>query len=543
MTASDSFLVRGAHLFDGHRHLGEAAVGVRDGRVHAIGELSRVRDRTGPVTEVDANGGLLAPGFVDAHCHPLTGGVDLLGCDLSDCGSPDEVLAAIADHVRDDSGADEDWVLGGGWAVDLFGPDGPTAADLDRVVGDRPTFLSSSDRHDAWASSAALRLAGVDADTPDPEDGWLVRDADGRPTGVMREGAMELVWRHVTLSDSRKREALLRAQDFMLSHGIVGWQDALLGGYAALYDPTETYLELLAEGLLHARVRGALWWDRRRGVEQVADLVTTRNRLREGGLDAGSVKLMVDGISETFTAAVTEPWLDVHDCPCGDRGLAFLDADQLAEAVVALDRAGLWAHFHAIGDRAVTLALDAVEAARRTNGFNTQAHQVAHLQLVRPQDRARFAHLGVTANLEGIWAHTRTPAVLDVWDHLDEERRQWHYPFADLVASGVAVAGGSDWPVNTPDPLAAIHVLVNRNLEGDPSDRLVPDQALSVTDAFRAYTQGAARVNQQHSGTVQVGVPADLVLLDRDPFDGPAEEIKDARVVATWVDGTVRYRA
>lgn len=540
MSPHDPFLVRGGRLFDGHRYLPDtAAVGVRDGRIVAMGDLDRVRDVTGAVTEVDAGGGLLSAGFVDAHCHPLTGGLDLLGCDLSAYEESDEILREVAEHVAGTQ--DDGWLVGGGWPVDAFGPDGPTAEQLDRVVGDRPAFLASADRHDAWVSSAALRLAGVDAETADPPDGWLVRDGRGHPTGVLRESAMELVWPLVEVTRERKRDGLLRAQDFLFSHGIVGWHDALLGGYAALHDPTRAYLDLIGEGRLHGRVRGALWWDRRRGVEQVEDLVATRDRLRSAGLDAGSVKLMVDGIAETFTASVTEPWTGLHDCPCGDSGLAFFEPDQLTEAVVALDGAGLWAHFHAIGDRAVTMALDAVEAARRAHGFTDRAHQVAHLQLVRPEDRPRFAHLGVTANLEGIWAHLQTPAVVDVWDHLDEERRGWHYPFADLVASGVAVAGGSDWPVNTPDPLAAIHVLVNRRLGADADDALVPSQALDLTTAFAAHTRGSARVNQQHTGTVQIGVPADLVLLDRDPFAGPADGIKDTRPVATWVGGVLRH--
>jgi predicted amidohydrolase YtcJ len=303
----------------------------------------------------------------------------------------------------------------------------------------------------------------------------------------------------------------------------------------------EGYVDLLAEGSLTARVRASQWWDRHRGVEQLDDLVAERDRLAAAGLDAGSVKLMMDGIAETYTATVTEPYLDLSGCPCGDRGLTFLPPEQVREAVVALDAAGFAAHFHAIGDRAVHDALDALEAARDANGPRQQRHQVAHLQLVRPEDRRRFGELGVTANVEGMWVMLGSGSVQLLLPHLDGERATWHYPFADIVAGGGQLAGGSDWPVNPPEPLSAVHALVNRTAytpDGDPGDPLCPEQAVSLETAMAAYTSGSARVvSSEATGRVEVGAVADLAVLDRDPFAGPSAEIGGTRVLATYVGG------
>ena len=271
------------------------------------------------------------------------------------------------------------------------------------------------------------------------------------------------------------------------------------------------------------------------------ELRQRRERLREAGLDAGSVKLMVDGIAETFTAAVTEPYVRHTGCRCGDSGLEFLAPEQLQEAVRALDAAGFGAHFHAIGDRAVHDALDAVERVREANGRSGNLHQIAHLQLVRPEDRRRFAELGVTANLEGMWAVADTPAVQLLEPYLERERMSWHYPFGEIAQHGAAIAGGSDWPVNPPEPVQAIHALVNRSgyaSGGRPADPLVPEQALSLEQAMSAYTLGAAEVNGWPDlGRVQPGARADLVVLEPDPFEGGREEIGSATVRTTYVGG------
>lgn len=542
-------------LFDGLRYHHDHAVGIRGRAIHAVGPLDRVREAMSAggsrAEEFDAAGGLVMPTFHDAHVHPLIGGLELRNALLTGCDSAEECLDAIADAVaaqadeRDGPGRDT-WFRAGGWSLEHFDQrTGPTAEALDRVVGHRPAFLPSNDHHNAWVNTRALELAGIDRDTPDPPDGWIERDRDGNPTGTLREAAALLVHRLVDTTREEKREALRDAQAHLHSWGIVGWQDALVGGYAGIDDPTQAYLDLVGDDELVARVRLALWWDRHRGVEQLEDLVAERDRLAEAGLDAGSVKLMVDGVSETFTMAVDEPYLGGARCPCpgGERGLAFLEPGQLDEAVTALDAAGFQAHFHALGDRAVRTSLDAVEAARRANGWSHQRHQLAHLQLVAPRDRNRFRLLGAIANVEGMWARYNTPAVQMVEPYLDRERLEWQYPFADIVGSGALVAGGSDWPINPPDPMEAIHVLVNRSSrETDERDEEPPmrdEQGLTLTQALQAYTSGAAHANhQEDSGNLRVGASADVLVLDRDPFDLHEDHIGSAEPVSVWSRGS-----
>jgi predicted amidohydrolase YtcJ len=416
------------------------------------------------------------------------------------------------------------------------------------VLPQQPAFLPSSDHHNAWVNSAALQLCGIDEHTPDPPDGWIERDASGRPTGTLREAAMALVGDRVTTSAAEYYEALLEAQQYLWSVGITGWHDALVGGYAGIDDPTPAYLRAIAAGTLRSHVRGSLWWDRHRSrtdaeiAAQAEELVVRRHELHEAGLDAGSVKIMVDGIAETFTATVGTGYSGLAvACPCGDHGLPFLSREALQATAVAVDRAGLQLHFHAIGDQAVHDALDAVEAARRCNGMNDRRHHIAHLQLVRPEDRPRFRRLGVVANLEGMWASADDPAVQSMVPHLPREQTAWHYPFADIVAAGGAVSGGSDWPVNRPDPVSALHVLVNRRSWSGSADRpvpLLPEQALTLETAFGAYTSGSAYVNHRpQAGAVQVGSVADLVVLDRDPFRGKDDDIGASRVASTWIAG------
>jgi predicted amidohydrolase YtcJ len=542
-SAMTQTLFTNGQVFDGVRYAGRADVLVGGDRVVAVGDPDDVRRSAGPrVEEVDLAGGLLTPGFLDGHMHPLVGGLERNRCELTELSSAEEYFDAIREHHADQPSGG--WFRGGGWAVTAFGPGGPTAEMLDRLVPDRPAFLPSSDHHDAWVNTKALEIAGITKDTPDPSDGWFERDADGHPTGTVREGAMAMVGDHLSTTREEYRDAMLEAQRYLTTWGITGWHDALIGGYAGLDDPTQSYLDLIASGQLVSRVRASQWWDRHRGPEQVEDLVAERDRLAAAGLRADSVKVMVDGITETFTAAVTEPYLDLVGCRCGDRGMAFLEPEPIREALIALDAAGFAAHFHAIGDRAVHYALDAVAAARRTNGMRRTRHQVAHLQLVRPEDRGRFRALGATANLEGSWAHAATPAVEVAMKHLDDERIGWHYPFRDIVSSGAPTAGGSDWPVNPPGPISAVHVLVNRWSYGqDPDkDALLPEQGLTLEQALAAYTSGTARVNGWTDvGNLQVGTRADLALLDRDPFRGPAEEIGAASVSATYQAGNRVY--
>jgi predicted amidohydrolase YtcJ len=357
------------------------------GRITAVGDDS-LRDLAGPSTRVvDIDNGLLIPGFQDAHVHPLSGGLARLSCDLSALDNASDYLAAIGSYAAASPGLE--WISGAGWMMAAFPGGLPRREALDSVVPDRPAYFTNRDGHGAWVNSRALDLAGIDATTPDPGDGRIERDAEGVATGVLHEGAMDLVvglLPRATLDD--QVVGLLEAQRYLHSLGITAWQDAIVGGYSHIPDASEAYRALATSGRLTARVVGALWWTRSRGAEQIAELVDRRERLTLPGFSPTSVKIMQDGVAENFTAAMTSPYLDACGHETSNRGLSMVDPAELRGYVTELDRLGFQVHVHAIGDRAVREALDSFEAARAANGASDNRHHIAHIQLIHPDDVA-----------------------------------------------------------------------------------------------------------------------------------------------------------
>jgi len=510
---------------------------------------------------VDLRGRALLPGFQDAHVHPAFAGVTMLRCDLTDAAGADEALAVIAGYAR--AHPDQEWISGSGWRMEWFAGGTPSRELLDTAVGGRPAYLTNRDGHGAWVSSRALDLAGLDAATPDPPDGRVERTADGTPQGTLHEGAATLVGRLVPAASLDERLAgLLLAQRHMHSLGITAWQDAIVGDYLGHADPLPVYLAAVAAGRLTARVEGALWWDRGRGGEQLADLLTRRELARReahrpgsgelgsGGAESGragrfqanTVKIMQDGVAENFTAGMIEDYLDGCGRQTGNRGMSYVDPQELREHVTRLDAERFGVHFHAIGDRAVREALDAVAAARNANGPTPGRHHIAHLQVVHGDDIPRFRELGVTANMQALWA-THEPQMDDLTiPFLGAERAVRQYPFGDLLRSGAMLAAGSDWAVSSANPLWGIHTAVTRTLPpgaGEPAaEPLLPGQALSLGAALAAYTAGSAYVNNlDQTGAIEPGRLADLIVVDRDPFAGPAGKIGATTVLLTYVGG------
>ncbi|MFI8961868.1 amidohydrolase [Streptomyces sp. NPDC053493] len=516
------------------------SLAVSGDRITAVGH-DEVRELIGPRTEVvDLAGRLLIPGFQDAHVHAVGGGLELAACDLTGVVDADGCLERIRAYAE--AHPDREWITGSGWSMESFAGGLPTRQLLDSVVPDRPVLLSNRDHHGAWANTRALELAGITADTPDPADGRIEREADGFPSGMLQEGATDLVARLVPPSTPEERLAgLLRAQRLLHSLGVTGWQDALLGAFNGMPDPSDAYRTAARDGSLTARVTGALWWDRERGAEQIPELVARREELTYGRFRAGSVKIMQDGIAENFTAAMTAPYLDGCGCATANSGLSFVDPQALRGHVTALDALGFQVHFHALGDRAVREALDAVEAAVAANGRRGNRHHLAHLQVVHPDDLPRFAALGALANIQPLWAaHEPQMDELTI-PFLGPERAAWQYPFAGLLRAGATLVAGSDWPVSSPDPLAGLHVAVNRR-EPDATDARVflPEQRIDLLSALAAYTAGSAHVNgHDDAGSLLPGHLADLVVLDRDILAAPPEEIAEARVERTYVGGAL----
>jgi predicted amidohydrolase YtcJ len=357
-------LFTGGSVFDGHRHLPEHSLLVDEGKVAGVlspDDLAEL-DRPAGLDVVDLAGGLVSPGFTDAHCHPIQGGLERMQCDLTDGTTREDYLALVRDYA---ARYDGQWITGGGWAMAAFPGGTPSAADLDAVVPDRPVFLPNRDHHGAWVNSRALALAGMTAETPDPADGRIERLPDGTPQGTLHEGAMDVVGALLPLPEPAEYAAgLVEGQRYLFSLGVTAWQDAIVGAYAGMADTGSTYLDAIASGDLVADVVGALWWDRELGLEQVADLVERRRAQTNGRYRATSVKIMQDGVCENFTAAMLSPYLDVHGHATDNAGHSFVDPGVLMDVVVALAAESFQVHVHCIGDRGTREALDAFAAAR-----------------------------------------------------------------------------------------------------------------------------------------------------------------------------------
>jgi predicted amidohydrolase YtcJ len=517
------------------------AIAIRDGTVLAIGSDDELAGLPAGET-VDLGGRPVLPGFVDAHVHPVLGGVEMGRCDLTGTRTAADAERVVAAYAA--AHPELEWITGGGWSMASF-PDGrPVGSRLDAVCGDRPVFLINRDHHSAWVSSTALRAAGIHAGTADPADGRIERDAAGEPTGLLHEGAMALVDRLLPeTTDAEYRDGLRTAQRYLHSLGVVAWQDAWVhvdGPESGLH---RAYLAADRDGWLTARVVGALWWERAwTDVDaQVARLVEARAAAPAGARHyrPDAVKIMQDGVAETFTAGLLAPYLDRCGHPTGNHGLSFLAPELLGRVVRELVAADFHVHFHALGDRAVREVLDALAAVPAGD-----RHQLAHLQLVHPDDIPRFAAVGAIANLQPLWA-CHEPQMDDLTiPFLGAERARLQYPFAALEAAGARLAMGSDWPVSSPDPVLGLHTAVNRIVPGAPAGTPPLEQAqrLGLATALTAYTEGS-RSALGLGPALDVGAQADLVVLDRDPFALPAELIHTARVQRTYAGGRLVHHA
>lgn len=544
--ATADLLIFNARLWSPGGILPHTALAASNGVITELGS-DELRDRITATTTIDAQGGLVTPGFVDSHVHAIFGGVEKNRCDLSLCESLEEAEETIQRYAQEHP--DVPWILGGGWRMPWFPGGTPHRLDLDRLVPDRPAFLVNADHHGAWANTRALELAGITAETPDPQDGRIERDADGSPSGTLHEGAAELlgdVMPETTVEELRR--GLLDGEQYLLSHGVVGWQDAILGEYGGYPDITSVYTQLTDEGALSARVSGALWvsrgFDGRDIPSFVADLLRRRDEYEREGFTLNTAKIMVDGVAENATAAMHDEYLpEPTECACSrGSGLAYFSREELIEIVPLLNEAGINVHFHAIGDRAVSYALDAVAAVPEPVRAARRNH-LAHLQIVKPEDLPRFQELGVTANLQMVWACMDDQMVNLTFGLIGEERVTWQYPFGSLARLHTTLACGSDWPVSTPDPWQAIHVGVTRREPGGARGPLLPDEALTLEQALAAYTLGSHDLLGLPGGVIEVGRVCDLAIADRDPFAHPESEISFTKNVATVVAGKVVYRA
>ena len=537
---SGGLILTGAPVYtmDAARRWAEA-VAVRGGRIAAVGtraDVTAAMEETSTVVEL--GGGMVLPGFQDAHVHALFGGLNRLRCDLHDAGDMRGHVEVVAAYAR--ANPDAEWILGGGWAMDAFPGGTPHRSLLDAIVPDRPVYLQNRDGHGAWVNSKALELAGIGARTPDPSGGRIERDEAGQPSGTLHEHAMDLVAALTPAPSSGEREeALGLAQAYVHSLGITAWQDPWI-----TEPELQTYAALDERGELTAHVCLDLLWERDRDESQIEDLIARREWFTRGRVRAGGVKIFQDGVVENFTASMLDPYLDSSGRPTTNRGISMVEPAALNHYVSLLDASGFQVHFHAIGDRAVRESLDSLERARLANGPRDARHHICHLQVVHPADVKRFRALGVVANCQPFWACEDAQMRDHTIPFLGPERSERQYPFASLRRSGATLAFGSDWFVSTPDPLLQIEVAVNRIPPDDRSaEPFLPTERLDLPAALEAFTIGSAFVNHRDadSGSLETGKAADLVVLDRNLFaeEGPPGE---AKVLATLIDGEPVYR-
>jgi predicted amidohydrolase YtcJ len=514
------------------------AVAVSGGKIVFVGTNAAARAWRGPKTNVvDLSGKMLLPAFHDSHVHPVTSGIEAGQCDLHGLESPEEVLAAVRRYAR--SHPDRAWILGGGWELPTFPNANPSKGLLDEAVPDRPAFLTAMDGHSAWANSKALSLARITKKTPDPPDGRIERDpATGEPTGTLRESAADLVGRLVPPYTAKDYEDGLRlALGKANALGLTSLQEA-----NASPQVLEAYREFDRRGDLTARVVAAMHVDPGKGLSQVPKLVAERSEYGGRRLHPRAVKIFADGVLETRTAAVLEPYVGFGD----DRGKANLDPALFDSLAVALDREGFQIHVHAIGDRAIRMALDALEAARRANGPRDSRHHIAHLELVDPEDIPRFRRLSVIANFQPFWANGDTYLTEMTEPELGPARSRWLYPIASVLHSGAVVAFGSDWNVTSMNPFDGIEVAVtHRSPSAGPGPAWLPEERIALPEAIAAYTAAGAYLDftEKETGTIAVGKAADLVVLDRNLFEIPPSQIHEAKVLLTLLDGKEVYRA
>jgi predicted amidohydrolase YtcJ len=497
------------------------ALAVRDGEIVAVGSEARVAPWLGPRTPVVE-----------------LAGRTLRGCGLQQEDTLEKLLAALERCARR---RPEGWLLGLDFDLGVF-PDGsPRREVLDAILPDRPVLVLAMDGHNAWANSEALSRAGIDRETPDPPKGVIERDpATGEPSGTLRETAQSLVADLVPKpSPAEDVRALRRALRELSRLGVTSLIDASTGE-----TDWRAYRWLAERGELTARVRACLTHgvfadhrgpDFERALAARASFASPRLRI-------DAVKLFLDGVLEGETAALLEPYLDVGESRDGqNRGELNFEPEELERLVTRFDALGLQVHMHAIGDAGVRAGLDAVEAARARNGPRDNRHHIAHLQLVAASDLPRFAALDVTANFQSLWAYPDTWILELNLPVVGRERVNRMYPLGSLRAAGARIVGGSDWSVSSASPLLAIETAVRRQDPDDPQalEILNPGERVDLAFMLDAYTRNAAWLmhQEQQVGSLELGKRADLVVLSRDLFAIPADEIGEVEVLLTLLDG------
>ena len=499
-----------------------------DGRILATGG-SELKERYNRAAPIDGNGRYVLPGLVDAHAHLYSQGFLQISLDLAGTPSLDESIDRIRQFAADNPR--RSWLLGRGWNQVLWPvQEFPTASDIDAVVSDRPVWLRRIDGHAAWANTRALEIAGIDDDTPDPIGGKILRDDNGKATGVLIDKAMGLVEQHVPKPDKAAiRQAYLKAVESLVALGMTGMHDAGINVAEA-----EVLISMADNDELDMRVY-AMISDAGENLDAIAEPLIAYGDDR---LDIRSVKLYSDGALGSRGAAMIEPYSDDPE----NRGLPFWTQDELDGFVRKANGMGFQVGIHAIGDLGNRMALDSFERAQ--NGEPSPLrNRVEHAQIIAPDDIPRFAELGVIASMQPIHA-TSDKNMAE--DRIGPDRIKGGYAWRRLLDTGAVIAAGSDFPVELPNPFLGLYAAVTRmDRAGEPDGGWYPDQALTRAEALHAFTLGAAyaALREDRLGSLEAGKWADFIIVDRDYFEIPESTIDDIRVLETWVGGERVYSA
>jgi predicted amidohydrolase YtcJ len=520
------------------------AVAIGGDKILAVGSKRKIdsfRDENTRV--IDAHGRLVLPGFTDSHIHLIEGSRVLTQVDLNGTASIAEVQRRVKDYAAAHPKAS--WIQGRGWSYDIFGEAAlPDKKYLDEVVPDRPVYLVGFDGHTSWVNSKALAVTGITRDTPNPANGWIVKDTKGEPTGALKEDADDLVGSQVHATREEQLAALRLGLREANRVGLV--RVHCLGNSIDVVDDMKNialYDELLKNGELTLR----LYVSSYEGpptltAEQIAAVVEAKARYHSDWLAAGPVKFYLDGVIESHTAAMLSPY---SDDPTQSGSLRWPEVEY-KRAVVELDKRGIQIFTHAIGDRAVRLALDAYDEAAKTNGTHDMRHRIEHIETITTQDIPRFGRLGVIASFQPLHAEPNDDT-LKVWArNAGPDRASRGWTWQSIAKTGGRLAFGSDWPVVTLNPWYGVqNAVMRQTLDGKPEGGWIPGERVSLEQAIAGYTLGAAFAGHREAseGSLEEGKLADLIILDQDLFKIAPSEIHKTEVVLTMVGGKVVYQS
>jgi hypothetical protein len=518
----------------------QQAVAIQDGVIIAVGDEADVSPFATSATRViDLDGAAVLPGLHDMHVHPMGAGLMQFQCLFPQGSSRPQILEAVETCAGNRS--EGEWIVGGQWDAASFGGDMHRSL-LDEVAPENPVALVDISGHSLWVSSRALEIAGITAATPNPPGGIIERNAAGELTGVLRESAGGLVRRLVPASTPEQLvEALRWSLDVMLSYGITSFTDAGVDG-----NTLAAYATLADQGALHQRVKACMMWRRAAfgGSDGgIPEYVEQRNLYARERLSPTCIKLVLDGVpTDGHTAAMIEPYQNSEGLDAERaKGLLMVPASTLNALVTELDALGFTVKMHAAGDGAVRAGLDAIEAARKANGFSGQLHEVAHNSFVQMSDLRRARAIAATFEMSPyIWYPN--PIIPDIAKSVGAERMQRWIPLKDAIDAGALVVPGSDWAVvPSVNPWIAIETLVTRQAPGGGGETLGAAERITLEQAVELFTVSSAveTGNRDKVGAIERGMLADLVVLDRNPFSVPITDVHDTRVKMTIINGEI----